>query len=1093
MSDRFARIPIEQLLKWMLAEEKQGQIFGIHRGLFFIPRRDDVFRMTRYGQLLETPIGVAAGPHTQLAQNIVAAWLCGARYMELKTVQTLDEIDVTKPCIDMQDEGYNCEWSQELTLADSFDEYLKAWILLHMLRHRFGWGDPKQAGFIFNMSVGYDLAGILKPNVQQFLDRMTDCREELEAKIESLAALYPGIGDPDIPDRISDNVTLSTMHGCPPDEIEKIGRYLIEERKLHTTIKLNPTLLGPEKLRWILNEKLGYEVRAPDEAFEHDLRFEDAVPIIESLQAGAHEAGVEFGLKLTNTLETVNTGGNLPSGEKMVYLSGRALHPIGIHVAERLQDHFEGRLNISFSAGVDCFNVADTLACNLKPVTSCTDLLKPGGYARLGQYLEELDREIRSCGARSIDAFIIAREGSGKGAVAAGWRNLQAYAEAVLENDAYHKASFPYDNIKTPRRLTAFDCVHAPCVGACAVGQDVPEYLYHTARGDYEKAYAAILKANPLPNITGMVCDHLCRSKCTRINYDSPLLIREIKRFVADQNRGIPGLKPAPENGLKAAIIGAGPSGLSCAYFLALSGFQVSVFESKPFAGGMAAGAIPAFRLEGESIRRDVDIIRSLGVQFHYNENIDRTGFERLRKDSDYLYIAAGAQQAKRLGIPGEEGVGVTDQLAFLAAVHRGQPVDLGKRVAVIGGGNSAVDAARTALRMVGKGGEVLVLYRRTRQEMPADRAEIAAMIEEGAVLHELAAPEAIRRDGEHVRAVVCSRMKLGEPDASGRPRPVKLAGTEFELAVDHVIPAVGQEVELGFFPGGVMQVDPVTGETQLPGVFAGGDAVRGADSLINAIGDGRRAAENILKRAVKAYGIPVEDTRRDLQPEDYQIRQARRVFGPVAPELSLDQRQGFELVNLPLDAESAMEEAARCLYCDDVCNICVTVCPNRANVAYDVEPAEVAIPQIALSSSGFQVAGQKTFRIEQRTQVLTLGDFCNECGNCTTFCPTSGSPYRDKPKFYLTEESFNREDDGYFLDRNVLRAKLDGWMETMTLAEGYLVYETDQVRVQLDQETFTVEDVRAKPGHADRIDLEQAAVMYVLLMSLKDYYPFNG
>lgn len=1093
MSDRFARIPIERLLNWILAEEEQGQIFGIHRELFFRPRHDDVFRITRYGQLLETPIGVAAGPHTQLAQNIVAAWLCGARYMELKTVQTLDEIDVTKPCIDMQDEGYNCEWSQELTLADAFDEYLNAWILLHVLKHRFGWGDPKQARFIFNMSVGYDLAGILKPNVQAFLDRMTDCRKELDAKIESLAALYPGIRDLDIPDRISDNVTLSTMHGCPPDEIEKIGRYLIEERKLHTTIKLNPTLLGPEKLRWILNDKLGYEVQVPDEAFEHDLRFEDAVPIIESLRVSAEKAGVEFGLKLTNTLETINTGESLPPDERMVYLSGRALHPIGIHVAERLQNHFDGGLDISFCAGVDCFNVADTLACNLKPVTSCTDLLKPGGYARLGQYLEELDREIRSCGARSIDAFIIARNESGKGAVAAGWRNLQAYAEAVLENDAYHKASFPYENIKTPLKLTTFDCVHAPCVGTCAVGQDVPEYLSYTAQGDYEKAYATILKANPLPNITGMVCDHLCQSKCTRINYDNPLLIREIKRFVADQNRGVPDLKPAPENGLKTAIIGAGPSGLSCAYFLALSGFQVRVFESKPFAGGMAAGTIPAFRLEDESIQRDIEIIRSLGVQFHYNENIDRTGFERLRGDFDYLYVAAGAQRAKRLGIPGEEGAGVTDQLAFLAAAHRGQPVDLGKRVVVIGGGNSAVDAARTALRMVGKEGEVVVIYRRTRQEMPADGAEIVAMIEEGAVLHELAAPEAIRRDGEHVRAVVCSRMKLGEQDASGRPRPVKIAGSEFELAVDHVIPAIGQEAVLDFFPDHSLEVNPETNETQLPGVFAGGDAVRGADSLINAIGDGKRVAENILKRAAEAFGITVEDSIRDLQPEDYQIRQARRVFGPVAPELNLSQRDGFKLVNLPLDADSAQEEAARCLYCDDVCDICVTVCPNRANVAYAAEPAEVTIPQIALSSSGFQVEGRKTFRISQRTQILTLGDFCNECGNCTTFCPTSGSPYRDKPKFYLTEDSFNREDDGYFLDGNLLRAKLDGRMETMTLAEGHLMYETDQVRVQLDQDTFTVEDVRAKPGYADRIDLEHAAVMYVLLKLLKDYYPFNG
>ena len=178
MSDNFTPYSIEKLLQWILAEEKQGQIFGIRRELFFVPRSDDVFRMTRYGQILETPIGVAAGPHTQLSQNIISAWLTGARYIELKTVQTLDELEVTKPCIDMTDEGYNCEWSQELKLEQSFDEYLNAWIILHILRDRFEWGEADSPGFIFNMSVGYNLEGILNPNVQTFLNNMVDCRAQ---------------------------------------------------------------------------------------------------------------------------------------------------------------------------------------------------------------------------------------------------------------------------------------------------------------------------------------------------------------------------------------------------------------------------------------------------------------------------------------------------------------------------------------------------------------------------------------------------------------------------------------------------------------------------------------------------------------------------------------------------------------------------------------------------------------------------------------------------------------------------------------------------------------------------------------------------
>jgi putative selenate reductase len=350
MSDKFSPCNIERLLQWILAEEKQGQIFGIRKELFFVPQPDDVFTMTRYGRKIETPIGVAAGPHTQLSQNIISAWLTGARYIELKTVQTLDELDVTKPCIDMTDEGYNCEWSQELKLEQSFDEYLNAWIILHILKDKFGWGDADARGFIFNMSVGYNLEGILDVNVQAFLDRMADCTTQKTAKIDALAKIYPRIKDLDIPAQISNNITVSTMHGCPPDEVEKIGRYFVEDRKLNTTIKLNPTLLGPQQLRRSLNDELGFDVEVPDEAFEHDLKYDAGVVLIKSLLESAAKSGVEFNLKLTNTLETTNNDQNLPKNEKMVYLSGRALHPISINLARRLQNEFNGKLDISFSA-----------------------------------------------------------------------------------------------------------------------------------------------------------------------------------------------------------------------------------------------------------------------------------------------------------------------------------------------------------------------------------------------------------------------------------------------------------------------------------------------------------------------------------------------------------------------------------------------------------------------------------------------------------------------------------------------------------------------------------------------------------------------
>lgn len=409
-SDRFTCASLKTLFDWISEYDEKGEIFGIASELFFIPKEDDRFRMHRYGQMLETPLGVAAGPHSQLSQNIITAWLTGARYMELKTIQVLDELEVTKPCIDMSDEGYNCEWSQELKLHQSFDEYLNAWTLIHILRDKFSL--PKESnGFIFNMSVGYNLEGIMSETVQTFLNKMEDCKSELDAKISEIAEFYPRIKDIDIPSSITRNITISTMHGCPPEEVEKIGRYFIEDRRLDTTIKLNPTLLGPDKLREILNDKLGFDVVVPDLAFEHDLKYEAGIALIKSLTETAEKAGVVFNLKLTNTLETSNIKQKLPKNEEMVYMSGRALHPISINVAAMLQKEFNGKLDLSFSAGADCFNIPDILRCGLKPVTICSDILKPGGYGRLSQYLTNINIAINDADAADLDDFILKTSG----------------------------------------------------------------------------------------------------------------------------------------------------------------------------------------------------------------------------------------------------------------------------------------------------------------------------------------------------------------------------------------------------------------------------------------------------------------------------------------------------------------------------------------------------------------------------------------------------------------------------------------------------------------------------------------------------------
>ena len=1054
MNDRLYPISIQHLIQWMLDELKGNQLFGIHKDLFFTPKASDPFRMQRYGKMLETPIGVAAGPHTQLSQNIIAAWLCGARYMELKTVQTLDELEVSKPCIDMQDEGYNCEWSQELKLQQSLDEYLNAWIAIHVLKDHFGWKSDQGLGVIFNMSVGYDLAGIMKPNVQHFMDRMEDSQELLSEKLNLIESIYPNIKQLDIPARMTDNITLSTMHGCPPDEIERIATYLIKERKLHTAVKLNPTLLGPERLRQILNHDLGYESSiVPDEAFAHDLKYPDALNLIKSLHNHADDSGVEFGLKLTNTLEVQNHRPVFPENEPMMYLSGRALHPISINLAAKLQNDFDGKLDVSFSAGADAFNVADILACDLRPVTTCTDVLKPGGYTRLGQYLDNLKLAMDATDSTSLDDFILG----------SGLDNLKQYAKQVVHNPYYHKHNHHFDSIKTKRKLGAFDCISAPCVDACAADQNIPEYLYHTSQGNFEKAFEAIQDTNPLPGVTGHVCDHLCQLKCTRNNYDSPLLIREIKRFVTESEIDKANSPQITQKDHKVAVIGAGPAGLSCAYFLARQGVQVDLFESKAFVGGMVSDAIPEFRLSDKTINLDIDILKTLGVHFHFGKPVESNLYKQLLDSSNAVFIGVGAQRALTLGVEGEELSGVLNPLQFLSEVRLGARPDLGQNIAIIGGGNTAMDAARTALRLAGESAEVSVIYRRTMSEMPADIDEIEAALAEGITFHELISPLSFVGD-EKVKQIRCQKMELGEPDASGRRRPIPIDGEFLNFPVDTVIPAIGQAISVDFIEENDLRVDSKTCKTSIPHVYAGGDAVRGASSVINAIGDGQIAARHILQSIQPITDKP-SNAPRLISIDDLKKKAAIREYGIHPPLAEPDDSQEFPEIHRTLTREEAITEASRCLLCDDYCSVCVGVCPNLANLTYMVKPVNFDIHEAEINAGEMSLRTIAQFKVKQEPQVLNIGDFCNECGNCTTFCPTSGDPYKDKPRLHISEQSYQESTFGYLISDNSILYKNGDYQAAVRALNGEYVYQSPLAHVKFNAHSKAIETINLETG----------------------------
>ncbi len=411
------------------------------------------------GRRCATPIGPAAGPHSQLAENIVLSWLGGARLFELKTVQILDDLEIKRPCIDMQTIGYNIEWSQELTVGQSLTEYVKASMLLRILQdweplQEFIGPDP--GPHVFDMSVGYDLAGISGPKVGGFIRSMRDASAEIDALRGQITGSWARFADLDFDTHMADTLTLSTFHGCPPDEIEGITKHLIDEHDLDVIVKLNPTLLGYETVAQIVNDELGYtDVSVKEQAFADDLQFDRGVELISQLNDYAKERGKRFGIKLTNTLVVNNTKEWMP--EDTMYLSGPPLHVVAMSLFARLQPHLPADVMVSFSAGITKDNLVDALATGINPATICSDLLKPGGYGRLAPMLRDLTKAIEESGCSSL------RE----------WRETHSVSAADYSARIRSDGTYAHSaNEKLPREvdhtLEMFGCVACNfCITVC--------------------------------------------------------------------------------------------------------------------------------------------------------------------------------------------------------------------------------------------------------------------------------------------------------------------------------------------------------------------------------------------------------------------------------------------------------------------------------------------------------------------------------------------------------------------------------------------------------------------------------------------------
>ncbi len=460
--------------------ETRQKIFDLPSARIWKPDPEIDLGFEFLGRPCATPIGPAAGPHSQLAENIVLAWLGGSRLFELKTVQVLDELEIGRPCIDMQTIGYNIEWSQELKIPQSLEEYVKAWMMIEILS---GWSElapylGKDPGpHVFDISVGYDLEGIASPAVAAYIDGMLDASDEIERLRPLIPEPFAEWRDHSFSTRVSDTVTLSTFHGCPPDEIEGITKHLMTRHGLDVIVKLNPTLLGFDRVEAIVNDELGYsEVRLRQSDFDADLQFDRGIELISELEEFAAEHGRRFGIKLSNTLVVENHRGFMP--DETMYLSGAPLHVITTTLLGELHhalpgklrvDGQDGSIQVSFSAGIGKINLAKAAGLGLEPMTVCSDLLKPGGYGRLKPMLNALNQAIERVGCSSFveyerHATAEAREQGHAGAV-------EAYI-AELHDPARNEMYTREGTSKLPRAvdhdLEMWGCVACNfCVTVC--------------------------------------------------------------------------------------------------------------------------------------------------------------------------------------------------------------------------------------------------------------------------------------------------------------------------------------------------------------------------------------------------------------------------------------------------------------------------------------------------------------------------------------------------------------------------------------------------------------------------------------------------
>lgn len=553
--------------------------------------------------------------------------------MELKTCQIMDGEElmaaIPKPCINAEDEAYNCEWSTELRIEDAAAEYIKAEIAIRVLAKELGISDKKD--FVLNMSVGYNLEGIKSPKVDNFINSLMDASNTKVFKdaityLKENIGMFKNVSLKDIESidgKGCNSMTLSTMHGTPAGEIEEIAAYLIKDKGLNTFVKCNPTLIGYDYAREML-DKLGYRYMDFDKGqFDRDLSFDESITIFKRLLDLAKENNLVFGCKLSNTFPVIQKRGELPTED--MYMSGRALLPLTISAAYKLSEAFDGKLPMSYCGGADGLNIREIFEIFNQPITVSTTLLKPGGYYRLKDLAEQTE-DLLGKKYEGIDNA-----------------KMKALVDNLESSDLYKKN--PKQRIRTRNwesDLPIVDCYTAPCEEAgCPLGQQIPAYLHYAEKGDYKKAMEIIAIDNTAPAILAETCYEFCKKYCTRVDYEQGVNIRDVKKEVVDayydkyiEDLNINPIKVAD----KAIIIGGGPAGLAVGVFLRRNGIEAKVVEKSDRLFGYANELVPK-----EVIDKDIRLLEKVGVSYELNNDV-AVDIRKLKEEYKYIIIATGSK-----------------------------------------------------------------------------------------------------------------------------------------------------------------------------------------------------------------------------------------------------------------------------------------------------------------------------------------------------------------------------------------------------------------------------------------------------------------